>query len=103
MSWSISTTLKREGNAVDLANEVNKLRGLDRSMIGNTNCVKERDEQIEAAITSAFQLFACPIFDNAAEITVSLSGHANPEHKMADGWANESITVSVWASKYRDT
>ncbi len=102
MSWSMSTTLKREGNTADLANEVNKLRALDRSMIGNSNCVKERDEQIEAAITSAFQLFACPIFDNAAEITVSLSGHANPDHQKASGWADETINVQVWVSKYRD-
>lgn len=26
---------------------------------------------------------------------VSLSGHANPDHEPAEGWANDCITVSV--------
>jgi hypothetical protein len=101
MSWSISTTLERKDTAIDAAKEVDKLRALDRSSAGNQQCESERDEQIEAAIAAAFQLFAHPVFANAAEIGVSLSGHANPEHKTQSGWSNESINVSVFVKSYR--
>lgn len=30
-------------------------------------------------------------------VAVSISGHANPEHKPRDGWANNTVTVSVTA------
>jgi hypothetical protein len=29
------------------------------------------------------------------DFTVSLSGHANPNHGKTEGWANDTITVTV--------
>jgi len=103
MSWSITTTLERKDTAVDYAKDVDKLMELDRTNIGNSQCEKERDEQIEAAIHAAFQLFAHPIFSNAAEIGVNLSGHANPEHKAESGWSNDSISINVFVKSYKSS
>lgn len=32
---------------------------------------------------------------NEYDFNISLSGHANPAHRPASGWANDCITISV--------
>lgn len=103
MSWSVSKTVEVDGedNSRTLALKVSEaLKAADRSNIGNQQCVKERDEQIDAAIRAAARLVRESGFVAAKEIMVSLSGHANQYHKNVDGWANECVTISVYATKY---
>lgn len=101
MSWSISTVLAGENADVLSANAIDELSGIDRTNIGNADCAKERDEQIEAAIRAVSQLLVEGGFNNAEEISVSMSGHANPEHSTRSGWSNESITVTLAVKSYR--
>lgn len=101
MSWSISTVLEGEDADVLSTNAIDELSAIDRTNIGNSDCIKERDEQIEAAIYVTSQLLAAGGFNNAKEVSVSISGHANPEHNTRSGWSNESITVTVAVKSYR--
>jgi len=102
MSWSISTDLKNEPNDMFTDNKLQRLREIDRTNIGNQDSPTERDHQIDAAINAAALLIVQGGFvENAAEIAVSLSGHANPEHKAAAGYARDTITVSISVKSYR--
>jgi len=56
----------------------------------------EQRDQYEAAQLAA-QLLAKHVGRLDDEIVVSESGHANPGHAPRQGWANETITVSVSA------
>jgi hypothetical protein len=99
MSWALSATLNHTDG---LTLEIDQLKSIDRTNIGNSQCVEERDEQIELAIDAVSHLLDDAAFANAAEIGVTLSGHANPEHKTASGWANEAINISVFVKSYRE-
>jgi hypothetical protein len=104
MSWSISGELKelKSGDTDELLlKAIDTLTAVDRTNIGNSHCEKERDEQIDAAIRAASQLIVEGGFGNAEEITVSLSGHANKEHKRDSSWSNEFISVQVYLKGYR--
>lgn len=103
MSWSLSTTIKAAEVPVSKTGMVpEELVNIDRSNIGNNQALKERDEQIDAAIDAALRILVQGGFDNAEEIAITMSGHANPEHKPVEGWSNETINVSVTIRKYRD-
>lgn len=102
MSWSIYKVLEGENADVFSTNAIDELEAVDRTNIGNQNCVKERDEQIEAAIRAVSQLLLEGGFANAKEINVSISGHANPEHKTASGWSNEAINISLSIKSYQE-
>jgi hypothetical protein len=53
-------------------------------------------EQFERAKTSVRDIiFSGVVGDPAGKYTFSISGHANPEHKPASGWANDALTVMV--------
>lgn len=54
-------------------------------------------EQVAAALTALLVLLS----DNALgdpkenDYVVNISGHANPGHKPAPGWANDCVTITV--------
>lgn len=105
MSWAISKVLNNESNEVTdmfIQSGVDALRAIDRTHIGNQQCEKERDEQIDAAIKAVGTLLAQGGFANAAGLSVTLSGHANPEHKSQPGWANEAINISLSITRYQE-
>lgn len=101
MSWSISKTLDYEHSDIGRQRVCAELDAMDRASVGNQHCILERDEQIDAAIQATSQLLAVGGFSNAAEISVSLSGHANPDHKAEAGWSNDAVTISVSIKRYR--
>lgn len=84
MSWSYSTTIEAGADfdldAIKKAVVAQNPDGLD---------------QINAAMTAAHLLMQDASFSNATEFYVSMVGHANPEHKPRESWANDAITVSV--------
>lgn len=51
-------------------------------------------EQITAAVAAAKALVASGAVGSGT-FNVTLSGHANPDHKPVKGWANDCVTVSV--------
>lgn len=99
MSWSISTVLKSEG-ALLSTNAFEELMAVDRAGIGNENCLVERDEQIETTIRVVSKLLGTNTFKDAKEVSVLMSGHANPNHEIVpDAGMNESITLSLSVRK----
>lgn len=102
MSWSISKTLNHEQTDVGLQKDLDVLNEVDRANVGNQQCEKERDEQINAAIRATFQMLVDAGFDNAKEISVSMSGHANKNHGKDDSWSNEFISINVFVKTYKE-
>lgn len=54
-------------------------------------------EQITAAASAVKTIVASGAVGNGS-VTVSISGHANPDHKPTAGWANDTISVSVYCA-----
>lgn len=91
MSWSGSATVTLPvGFAID-----------DIACTGQTDVPEEMARQVAAAKEAARQMLASHVYDNAEEVSVVLSGHANPNHLAATNWANDTISVSVTITKYR--
>jgi hypothetical protein len=54
-------------------------------------------EQIDAAREAARALIASgAIGKKGIEFSVNLSGHANPEHKPAPNYANDTVTINIY-------
>ena len=58
----------------------------------SSGAVEAMDEQVIAAVAAARSLVAGV---GGGPVTVTLSGHANPNHQNREGYAPESIHVSV--------
>ncbi len=102
MSWSINTTLKNDPHDVFIDNRLQQLLVIDRSNVGNSHCVPERDQQIIAAMDAVVRVIIDGGFiDNADEISVSLSGHANKDHAEDSSWSNEFVSITINTKKYR--
>ena len=101
MSFSLSGRIKSPEGFADVQKNLEDLLAFDRSNAGNTQCVAERDELIDTAQKLASVLMATEAFANAEEVSVVMSGHANPEHKKSSEYANESISLSVSIFKYK--
>lgn len=43
---------------------------------------------------------AAALGDKAQSFSVNISGHGNPGHGPAEGWANETLSVSVSVGSY---
>lgn len=53
-------------------------------------------EQMSVAADAATKIIASgAVGGPGKEYHVFVSGHANPDHKPAEGWANDGVTVSV--------
>jgi hypothetical protein len=101
MSWSIGATLNNDGAELLAQNALNALNEMDRTNIGNQDCVEERDQQIDAGIRAISQLLDEAIFEHAEEISIFMTGHANKDHKKASGWSNDSISISITVQSYK--
>jgi hypothetical protein len=97
MSWSKQVTLDMTGD-VDVSAKLAAVLPA-----GQTDLPDEVSAQNERAEGVALLLIDSPVFANAAELSVTLSGHANPEHKAQPGSYGDTITVSVHISKYRES
>lgn len=89
MSWSISASAKfaELDDALDAAFEEHAKRAL---------VADETRHQFEVARSCALRIAANGAVGNVTKnLIVTLSGHANPDHEPASGYANDQITVSV--------
>jgi hypothetical protein len=92
MSWNISVT----GVSRDDLEE--KLREAAEAYWPNLNpnAIEEAQEQFETALAAA--LAVAEMVQNGAPelpLNVAVSGHANPSHGLAQGYARESTMVTV--------
>ena len=97
MSWSISAYLKPEKGQYLKIEDIKAL-----VPVGNEQCPEERDEQVMAAKHAVYNIVNNAGFENAEEITVTMSGHANKDHKKDPAWANEFISISISIKSYHE-
>lgn len=57
----------------------------------------EQVEQVNAAKAAATELVKSGVVvnDPSQDVTISISGHANPGHKVTPGYGNDLVTVSI--------
>lgn len=101
MSWSVSTTFPIEPGEAGKESALDAINALQPT--GQDYAHGEKAEQCAAAKRAAFAILVEGGFENAEEIGVSLSGHANEGHASSGGMANDSITVNVYIKKYRES
>lgn len=86
MSWSGSGQATEHGIAVTSLTLSPPYDGADEQV----------QEQMNVAADAATKIIASgAVGGPGKEYHVSVSGHANPEHEPAKGWANDCVTVSV--------
>lgn len=103
MSWSISTTLKHEHTDRGIQKDLDALNELRSTVVGNEQAIKERDVQIGATIDAVLRCLSDgSTFDNAGEVSVSMSGHANPGNFAPEGMSKDYISISVYARSYKE-
>ena len=83
MSWSARIKLTRPDNVEVLESSP----GLE------TN--DEAAEQFVAAAALAGQVIDSGVVGYESDYIISVSGHANPDHKPAEGWANDYVNIQV--------
>lgn len=103
MSWSLSTTVKPDGENKNHAVVLQlQQAAANRESVGNQHCPQERDQQIDAAVQAVLDLLIGGHFiTNAEEISISMSGHANKDHYKDDSWSNEFVNITVAIKTYR--
>lgn len=89
MSWNVTAKVTRKD-----------ARGVIEStpVIGQDDLLDERNEQVRVAQEAALAIIESDALfsgDPGDTFAVSLYGHANPEHKDREGWATDTVTVSV--------
>jgi hypothetical protein len=99
MSWSIGKTITNEEGFADVGHNLEELENIERPTPGE-DVMTEQGEQIDTAVKIASILLATEVFQNAAEVYVSLSGHATPEHKSNNS-TNESVGIRIDVKRYR--
>lgn len=84
MSWGISVPNTRYADAADAIN------GAAPSPDSTT---PEQEEQVAAAKAAAIEVIKSGVVVNDAsqDVSISITGHANPEHK-----GNDSLSISVY-------
>lgn len=93
MSWSLSVPAT---SVEDFDSAIEDVRAAyDASVVSQfqDDQVEPTREQITEAIAAV-----SGIVDSGAvgkQVTVSMYGHANAGHEPADGWANETVTITV--------
>jgi hypothetical protein len=96
MSYSFSATANRAGLHKALGDEVAKVEQTDQRV------ADERNDHLVAALVVVDRL-AEAVGRPEDDIAVSVSGHANPDHAPAEGWADEAISITVAARPVTDT
>lgn len=88
MSWSMQFRVNH-GSVVD----ADRYR-VDCERIAETS--PEFAQQVRGAVNTALTIIDTGVLGSLSnEYAVSLSGHANPDHKPAAGWANDSLSINI--------
>lgn len=87
MSWSSSGTIEDAGGLDELAFTPQQGHGSTESA-----------EAFDVAKAIATNLIASGVV-GPGPYRVSLAGHANPGHRLAEGWAPDGVTVTVTSAE----
>lgn len=93
MSWMLSLHVPASEVAADLVAE--KVA----EYVEQTNPSQDVLEAVKKAAEIAVMLVGSGTVgspDNRHDFAISMSGHANPDHEPAQGWANDFVSVSVY-------
>lgn len=61
---------------------------------------KEIGEQVFVTASTVHDIIGSGVVgDPKGKFSITVSGHANPEHKPASGWANDSIVINIYQDK----
>lgn len=83
MSWSASFTVKDD----DV---------IDDSVVESGVEPDQHSDQYEEALNCVWSLLRSGVVGgDDKEYRVILSGHGNPNHEPASGWANDCVTIQV--------
>jgi hypothetical protein len=92
MSWSIKVSSERDVVGEELRAAIETV--FDSPGWQDSEVRKECVEQAHAAAVAARTLLDAAV-GTTSRVAVNISGHANPNHGVREGWSNEFITVSV--------
>jgi hypothetical protein len=86
MSWSAKYTVNPNAEQSEIVTEVHR-SNLDS---------EEHQHQHDAALMAAVQALTTGAVGRPEKTyDVSISGHSNPDHEPAEGWANDFISIQV--------
>ena len=94
MSYSFSATGNRS-NIVDAVREQGEAAVTQFNDPPAEEAVRDHVKSAATAVEVIVETLGRP--DD--ELSVSVSGHANPGHAPREGWSNESCSVQVWVSQ----
>ncbi len=86
MSWNASVLVARSGVVEGLRAGVNAAYP-ERST--------DMQEQVDAALRAVEALLPTIALEPQVVVSAVISGHANPSHRPAKGWANDCISIAV--------
>ena len=94
MSWSLSVNTGQPGDTESPARRV-----LD-SVDGYLTSQEAPDfvrEAVEQAAYAALEVLHSEVVGSPDRhsFVITLSGHANPDHKPTEGWVNDFVTINV--------
>ena len=89
MSWNVQKVFERTTFEKDAL--------LIESMEPSYELEMEAQDELHAAQEAAVALLKCSCYDDAAELNVTLSGHANPARNSSADF----VGVQMFVSKYR--
>lgn len=52
-------------------------------------------DQLEVARVKVSEIIASDCVGKNKDFAINLSGHANPNHEPATGWANDCVSISI--------
>lgn len=82
MSWSATFRVTPE-------------EGLVQESKSNTELPQHRDQFQEAVLAAAELLTSNVVGDADKSYRITFSGHGNPNHEPAPGWANDFVSITI--------
>lgn len=96
MSWSVS--YKYEDN--DITEETQPALQKVVEQVQEGALSTEVAEQVLVTADVVDDIIGSGVIgDPQGKFHIILSGHANPEHKPASGWANDSIVINIYQER----
>lgn len=84
MSWSASGTFSNSWYDYNKPTTINNVES------------PEHKQQYAKALLAVTELIdSGALGDPGGKYSFNVSGHANPDHQPAPGWANDSLTISI--------
>lgn len=89
MSWSVYQVIPNDAQSAAGVREVIQAMNVAYEVS------PESLEQLAVAKEAAIAIVESGVVKGWPFVYVSLSGHANPEHKFQPGWSEDSVSVTV--------